>query len=67
MTPEQRKAMDAQSAEFDAMQKLAEAWRSLTLTAVVDDDYPRVRHHYESALGVFLKACKANGRNVNVG
>ena len=64
MTPDQRKAMDAQSAEFDAMEKLAAAWRSLTMTAIVDDDYPRVRHQYEGALRAFLTACKANGREV---
>lgn len=56
--------MALQSAEFDAMEKLADAWRSLTMTAIVDDDYPRVRHQYEGALTAFLTACKANGREV---
>lgn len=54
----------AQSAEFDAMQALAEQWRRLTLTPIVDDDYPEVRHDYERALGLFLLACKGNGRTM---
>jgi hypothetical protein len=54
--------MQTQRAEFDAMDNLAKAWRSLSMTAVVDDDYPSVRHSYESALAAFEKAMKENGR-----
>lgn len=62
MTTPSDDRMALQSAEFDAMEKLAAAWRALTMTPIVDDDYPQVRHHYEGALGAFLTACKANGR-----
>lgn len=51
-----------QNAEFDALEKLAEQYRRLSLTAVVDDDYPYVRHDYESALKALLEACAYNGR-----
>lgn len=53
-----------QNAEFSAMDDLAEQWRRLSLTAVVDDDYPAVRFEYEGALQSFLAACKANGRTM---
>lgn len=33
-------------------------------TAVVDDDYPEVRHDYEGALRKFMRALKANGRDM---
>jgi hypothetical protein len=55
-------AMQKQSDEFDAMEVLAKAWRNITLTPIVDDDYPSVRRVYESALCDFLAACRANGR-----
>lgn len=51
-----------QRAEFDAADKLAEQLRRLNMTAVVDDDYPEVRHDYESALAVFLERMRENGR-----
>jgi hypothetical protein len=56
--------MQLQRAEFDALDKLIEEDRRLKMTAVVDDDYPWVRGHYERALTEFLAACKANGRSV---
>lgn len=56
--------METQTAEFDALQNLCECWRKLTLTAVVDDDYPEMRHYYEGALRAFLLACRANGRSL---
>jgi hypothetical protein len=56
--------MKPQSDEFDAMSKLADAWRAITMTPIVDDDYPEVRHRYEGALRDFLRACKANGRTM---
>jgi len=51
-----------QNAEFDAVVALAEQYRRLTCCPVVDDDYPEVRHHYESALSALIKALKINGR-----
>lgn len=35
-----------QNDEFDALERLCKRWRALQLTAVVDDDYPEVRHYY---------------------
>ncbi len=49
-----------QRAEFDACSELAKQMRRLELTAVVDDDYPAVRHDYESALKAFLFAVEVN-------
>lgn len=54
--------IDLQNKEFDAVAKLCEQYRRITLTAVVDDDYPEVRHGYESALMTFMEALAANGR-----
>lgn len=53
---------DKQNTEFAAMENLARAWKSIQQTAIVDDDYPAVRHVYERAVNTFLVACKANGR-----
>lgn len=53
-----------QKEEFDAAERLAAAYRVITWTAIVDDDYPEVRHKYEAAVHTFLKACKANGRTM---
>jgi hypothetical protein len=53
-------AMDRQNAEFDALTKLVEAFRIHNTVAVVDDDYPEVRHKYEAALKDFLRICSAN-------
>lgn len=49
-----------QSDEFDALAKLIKAYNNLP--AVVDDDYPEMRHYYEGALKTFIDACKVNGR-----
>jgi hypothetical protein len=54
--------MKLQSAEFDAADKFASALRAHNMTAVVDDEYPEVRHRYEGALVELVKAMKANGR-----
>lgn len=53
-----------QSEEFRALEELERQDRRLRMTAVVDDDYPEVRHAYEGALRAFLHACKANGRSM---
>jgi hypothetical protein len=50
-----------QNKEFDALDKLIKTYKNLP--AVVDDDYPEMRHYYESAIRAFLEACKANGRS----
>lgn len=56
------KAMKTQKAEFEAMYKLSNAFRSLP--AVVDDDYPEMRERYESTLHEFIEAMRQNGRPV---
>ena len=58
----QKQRIIYQNAEFDAVEKLAEQYRRLTLTPVVDDDFPTVRHDYENALKGLLEACAYNGR-----
>jgi hypothetical protein len=52
--------MELQTREFDTLDYLISALKHLP--AVVDDDYPEMRHKYDSALTTFLEACKANGR-----
>ena len=54
-----------QNDEFDACAELAKEYKRVTWTAVVDDDYPEVRHDYERAVYRFLKACAANGRTLS--
>lgn len=51
-----------QNTEFDAVRDLSEQYRRITLTPVVDDDYPSVRHDYERAVAVTLDAFRQNGR-----
>lgn len=57
----------AQIAEFDAADKFAAALRRHNMTAVVDDDYPQVRHEYEDALANLLDAMRANHRFKDAG
>jgi hypothetical protein len=54
--------LDRQNAEFDVLDVLVERWRILKTVAVVDDDYPHVRHGYEAALKDFIAALRENGR-----
>lgn len=61
------KAIDLQNKEFDAVQRLSERWTVLTKVAVVDDDYPEVRHKYESAVKDVIDAFRDNGRRVTLG
>lgn len=56
-------SMQTQRAEFDAADEFVKAMKAIQMTAVVDDDYPGVRHRYESTLNALLKACHANGRD----
>lgn len=51
-----------QNKEFDAVVELAKQMRRIELTPIVDDDYPEVRHCYESAVRSLIAAFKANGR-----
>ena len=53
-----------QTAEFDAAAHLAEQYRRLTCTPIVDDDYPQVRFEYDQAVRSFLDACAANGHKM---
>lgn len=55
-----KEAMKAQKAEFDAVAKLCKAYRSLP--AIVDDDYPEMRHYYEREVQSVIEAFRANGR-----
>jgi hypothetical protein len=56
--------IETQSTEFRACNELGEHMARIRVTPIVDDDYPQVRHGYESALRAFLRACKANGRTM---
>jgi NTP pyrophosphatase (non-canonical NTP hydrolase) len=60
MNEQQKDAIALQNAEFDALTQLAKEWRRLQMTPVVDDDYPEVRHGYESVLQSFVDALTAN-------
>ncbi len=51
-----------QNVEFDAVDALAKQWRRIQMTPVVDDDYPEVRHGYESAMRTLIDAIRKNGR-----
>lgn len=51
-----------QNAEFDAVAELAKQYRRITLTPVVDDDYPAVRYDYEKSMRTVIDAIRANGR-----
>lgn len=57
-----RDPLVTQRAEFDAMAHLAAEWRRLNMTPIVDDDYPEIRHAYESELAVFIEAMCNNDR-----
>lgn len=56
--------IETQRAEFDAVAELCKQYRRITLTPIVDDDYPEVRHDYENAMRSLLRAIKANGRQL---
>lgn len=59
---ESRDEIRLQNQEFEALTALARQWERLRLTPVVDDDYPQIRHEYESALRVFVGAYNTNRR-----
>ncbi len=58
--------IELQNKEFDALKYLLERYNTLMNTAVVDDDYPEMRHKYESALSHFLECCGENGRAIKL-
>jgi hypothetical protein len=53
-------AIDRQNKEFEAVRGLAEQYRRITLTPIVDDDYPEVRFAYDQAVRTFIDALKVN-------
>lgn len=57
-----RDQFSLQNAEFDAVRELSKRIARLDHTAIVDDDYPEMRHRYESALHGLITALKDNGR-----
>lgn len=54
--------MDLQNSEFEAVHNLSAAYKSLSYTPIVDDDYDEVRYNYERALRSLVDALKANKR-----
>lgn len=62
LSPEFDRRLALQNKEFDACAKLARQFGRLQMTPPVDDDYPEVRHCYESALRSFIEAMRENGR-----
>jgi NTP pyrophosphatase (non-canonical NTP hydrolase) len=61
-----RDGIALQNAEFHAAVKLAEQYQRITLTAVVDDDWPAFKFAYDQAADAFLRAAVANGRRIPV-
>ena len=54
-------SIETQKAEFDAVVNLAKVYdATIASVAIVDDDYPEARHHYEGALSRLIHALKAN-------
>jgi NTP pyrophosphatase (non-canonical NTP hydrolase) len=62
MSPEWHRRMVLQNAEFEAVKQLAKDYERLSLTPPVDDDYPEIRHGYESGLSTLIDALRASGR-----
>ena len=50
--------LQLQKDEFDTLEALSKAFAQLP--AIVDDDYPEMRHYYESRLASFLTALCRN-------
>lgn len=59
-----RDGIALQNAEFDAAVELAKQYRRITMTPVVDDDFPEVKFDYDRAADAFLRAAVANGRKL---
>jgi hypothetical protein len=58
-------AIDKMNLELGTLQNLYDAMRRMNNTPVVDDDYPEMRHYYNSALKTFLDALGKNRGNLN--
>lgn len=54
--------IELQNIEFRAARALAKALEIHDKCAVVDDDYPEIRHKYESAVKTLIDAFRMNGR-----
>lgn len=54
--------IELQNEEFKAAGAFAQALNRHNMTAVVDEDYPEVRHAYEGALANLIVAMRENGR-----
>jgi NTP pyrophosphatase (non-canonical NTP hydrolase) len=71
MTTETHKAsmgkLRLQRLEFEAAAEFAKQVQRHSVTPVVDDDYPEVRHDYERALSTLVDAMRANGRPEVIG
>ncbi len=53
---------ETQRKEFDAADNFSKNLKRLFQTPIVDDDYPEVRHEFESSLANLVRAMKDNGR-----
>jgi hypothetical protein len=58
---EMKERFDRQLAEFDAAEELMKHYKRIQMTAIVDDDYPEVRHGYDAAARAFVTAALLNG------
>lgn len=67
-TPKQHDAeefgrrMKRLDAELAAIEAAAEQVRRLRLTPPVDDDFPEVKHAYDSSVRTLVEALRDNGR-----
>jgi len=57
------RTLETQNDEFDAVRELAKQMRRIEQTPPVDDDYPEVRHDYESAVGAVITSFVNNERH----
>lgn len=62
MNYDTQRQLELQNQEFSAANELCKQVARHAQTPVVDDDYPEVRHAYESALAAFVEAMRRNGR-----
>jgi len=59
---ETKNPMQTQRKEFDAFAVDAKSFNTLCSVAIVDDDYPMVRHRFESDLTALITAMRENDR-----
>ena len=53
---------ETQRDEFEAADSFSRRLRQLNSTPIVDEDYPEIRHLYESALENLIRKMTVNGR-----